>query len=245
MSLLKAVAPEIWECSQPLRVTGMELGHRMTVVRLGTNGLWIHSPVEWSTELEAELGTLGVVRHVVAPNRFHDLYLEGWRSACRTALFWAAPGLRTDSKFPFTGDLSADGNPEWGDVFDIELIGGMPSVNELVYRHHPSRTLIVADAVFNLPADVDFATAMLARANGIHGRLAVSRLYRSQMKDKEAVAASVRRILTWEFDRLLMGHGNPVVGQGTRALFATAWSWLPNAFPQGGDTASEEAPISE
>jgi hypothetical protein len=240
MSLLQVVAPEVWECSQPLRVAGMEMGHRMTVVRIGVNGLWVHSPVAWSAELAAELATLGTVRHILAPNCFHDLYLEPWRAECRTALFWAAPGLRARSKFPFTGDLSTEPHPEWAGSFSVELVQGMPDVNELVYLHRASRTLLVADLVFNLPSNVDFATALLARANGIHGRLAVSRYFRSKMRDKEAVAASVRRILTWEFDRLLMGHGTPVAGQGTRALFASAWAWLPGAFPQGGTGEAPE-----
>jgi len=240
MSQLQVIAPEVWECSRPLRVSGMEMGHRMTVVRTGVNGLWVHSPVSWTPELGAELATLGTVRHVLAPNCFHDLYLEEWRAQCRTALFWAAPGLRARSKFPFTGDLSADGHPEWSDLFSVELVGGMPGVNELVYFHRPSRTLIVADLVFNLPGNVDFATALLARANGIHGRLAVSRYFRLKMNDKDAVAASVRKILAWEFDRLLMGHGTPLTGHGTRALFASAWAWLPGAFPQGGDLATDD-----
>lgn len=242
MSLLKIVAPEVWECSQPLRVAGAEIGHRMTVVRLGSQGLWVHSPVAWSDDLGEELARLGTVRHVLAPSRLHDLHLDEWRKACRTALFWAAPGLREESKFPFAGDLSAEPHPEWGDAFEIELIGGMPSVNELVYLHKASKTLVVADAVFNLPAETDFRTTVMAKLNGIHGCLAVSRLFRTQMKDKAAVAASVRRILGWDFDRLLMGHGSPVYGQGTRALFATAWSWLPGAFPVAADPDAPENP---
>lgn len=242
MSELRAIAPEVWECSRPLKIAGMEIGHRMTVVRLGTNGLWIHSPVSWTPELGAELNALGIVRHVLAPSRLHDLYLEEWRPNCRTALFWAAPGLRGESSFPFTGDLSEEANSEWGDAFDVVLIAGMPDVNELVYLHKPSRTLIVADLVFNLPADTDFMTSMMAKANGIHGKLAVSRLFRSKMKDKAAVADSVRTILGWEFDRLLMGHGKAVTGQGTKALFASAWAWLPGAFPQGSERTEEVEP---
>jgi hypothetical protein len=232
MSELKAVAPEVWECSRPLRVAGMEIGHRMTVVRLGVNGLWVHSPVAWTGPLGEELAALGSVRHVVSPNRLHDLYLEQWRPQCRTALFWAAPGLRGDSKFPFTGDLSEDPNSEWGGAFDVVLVAGMPEVNELAYLHRASRTLIVADLVFNLPSKTDFASAALARLNGVHGKLAVSRLFRGKMKDKSLVAESVRRILSWDFDRLLMGHGDPVVGHGAKALFASVWAWLPGAFPQ-------------
>jgi hypothetical protein len=233
MNQLRMLGPEIWETSAPLRAAGMQIGHRMTVVRLGVDGLWVHSPVEWSAELGRELAQHGEVRHVIAPSLMHDMYLDGWRAGCRTALFWAAPGLRQRmSRFPFTGDLDEAGHAEWREHITTRLIAGMPKINEMVFLHHASKTLIVADLVFNLPSDTDGMTAMLARLNGIHGKLAVSRLFRSMIRDKSAVAASVREVLKWDFDRLVMGHGDVIATAAARQLFAAAWAWLPGAFPE-------------
>ncbi len=233
MNELQAVAPELWICSRDFRDSGIEVGQRMTVVRVGVNSLWIHSPLPLSPELAADLAALGTVRHVLVPNCLQKPPLEEWRTHCRTALFWAAPGLRQISDFPFSGDLSEVPHPEWLGHFTPTLIQGMPTVNEVTYLHNGSRSLIVADLVYNLTTETDFASRLLARANGIHGHLAVSRLFRSRMKDKTAVAASLRSILSQEFDRLIPSHGSLLSGHGTRSLFAAAWSWLPDAFPSG------------
>jgi hypothetical protein len=207
----------------------------MTVVSLPGGALWVHSPIEWSRELAEELAALGEVRHIVAPNRFHDLWLETWRTKCRTALLWGAPGLREEhagDRTHITGDLTDEPHQEWAGVIDQVLLLGIPKVNEVVFLHIPSRTLIVADLVFNLTGKLDFGTTVLATLNGCLNCLAVTRLFKSTIKDRALFAESVRRVLEWEFERVVVGHGE-IVTTGARHLLAVAFGWLPEAFPQG------------
>ena len=51
---------------------------RMTVVRLASGGLWLHSPTQISDGLRAELDALGPVRHLVSPNRIHYSHMLSW-----------------------------------------------------------------------------------------------------------------------------------------------------------------------
>lgn len=224
--MLDPLAPGLWELNDPLSVFGMELGHRMTVVRLPDGSLWLHSPVAFSAELAAELAAIGPVSHVVAPNCVHDTYLEEWFAACPSAHFHGAPGfarIRPDLKFTATlGDAVL---PAWADMFDQHVVAGMPRVNEVVFLHHPTRTLIITDLAFNLGPDLPLLTRALLRVNGSYNRFACSRLLRSTMRDRAAVRASIDKILAWEFDRIVLSHGRNVDVGGKR-LLREAYSFL-------------------
>jgi hypothetical protein len=49
---------------------------RSVIVRLGSGGLWIWSPVELTSDLRADVDRLGPVRHLVSPNKLRHLYLR-------------------------------------------------------------------------------------------------------------------------------------------------------------------------
>ena len=59
----------------PFRAGGLELGGRMTVIRLPDGGLWIHSPVRFEPAHRAAVDALGPVRFLVAPNLMHHLHI--------------------------------------------------------------------------------------------------------------------------------------------------------------------------
>jgi hypothetical protein len=225
-ALLHPVAPDLWERNEPLAVLGMHLGHRMTVVRLTGGGLWLHSPVAYSEALDEALAALGPVAHVVAPNCMHDTYLEGWRTACSGARFHAAPGLaqaRPDLRF--TDQLADGADPEWAGVLEQHLVRGMPRLNEVVFWHRPTRTLILTDLAFNLGSDLPWLSRVLLRLNGCHDCFAVSRLLKTTIRDRAAVRASLDHILGWDFDRIILSHGRNVATDG-KTLLREAYAFL-------------------
>jgi hypothetical protein len=206
--MLTSLAPDLWERNEPLTIFGMAIGHRMTVARLTDGSLWLHSPVAYRPELAAALTALGPVRHVVAPSTIHDTYLEGWFAAYPSAQFHGAPGFleaRPDLKFNTT--LGDNPDPAWGGLFAAHMLGGVPRLNEVIFLHRPSRTLIVTDLVFNLGPDMPLLSRLLLRLNDCDCRLAVSRLFRSTIKDRAALRRSLDLILGWDFDRVVVSHG--------------------------------------
>ncbi len=206
--MLTPFAPGLWELDAPLIVVGMALGHRMTVARLPDGSLWIHSPVAHSRELAAALAALGPVAHVVAPNGGHDTYLEGWFAAYPRARFHGARGF---SKFrpalKFTDTLGDTPDPAWAATFDQHVLRGMPRVNEVVFLHRASRTIIVTDLVFNLGSDMPLLSRVLLRLNDCYCKFGTSRFYRAFIRDRPALRASLDHILAWDFDRLILSHG--------------------------------------
>lgn len=224
--MLTALAPDLWEFDAPMTVFGMALGHRMTVVRLPDGGLWLHSPVEHSRELGAELARLGPVAHIIAPNAMHDTYLEGWFAAYPQSRFHAAPGLqRARPDLAFTDKLTDTPAPAWAAVLAQHVIRGMPRLNEVVFLHRASRTLILTDLAFNLGGEMPLLSRVLLRLNDCYCKFGPSRLLKSTLRDRDAVRNSLAAILAWDFDRIVLSHGANITG-GAKPLLRDAFAFL-------------------
>ena len=208
------MADNVWEVSEPLKAAGLQLGHRMTVMKLGSGELVVHSPVRWSEGLRDALLELGSPGWFVAPSRFHDLYWPEWFRAFPKARFAAVPGMAKEHpELPFTGVLTQESD-FWGDELVALPVRGMPRLNEHVFLHGPSRSLIVADLVFNVDADAqNLMGKLILRLNAIYRRPGTSRIFRALIKDKTAFRESLQRILSHEFDRTIVGHGKNIGGR--------------------------------
>ena len=145
---LEPFATDIWTAHMPeLRFLGLQVGSRMTVVRLPDGGLWVHSPIAMTPELRREVDELGPVRWIVAPNVYHHLYAGDWARLYPDAQLWGAQGLEKKRKdLRFHGILGRDG-PAW--PFRSQHIAGS-FLDETMFFHEPSGTLISCDLFENL-----------------------------------------------------------------------------------------------
>jgi hypothetical protein len=86
VDVLKPVAEGLWIVdSGPLSAYGLALPLRMTVVRLSSGDLWLHSPTRFDGELKREMEKIGPIRHLVAPDIAHWMHLQDWQRACPEA----------------------------------------------------------------------------------------------------------------------------------------------------------------
>ena len=70
----------LWTVPSPLSVLGIiRLNTRMTIIRLQGGGLWIHSPIPWSEELDNDVRSLGQIEFIVAPSCFHHMFVGPWK----------------------------------------------------------------------------------------------------------------------------------------------------------------------
>ena len=60
---------------------GFDYPTRMAAVRMADGGLWLWSPVAKTAAIEAEVRSLGPVRHLVSPNKLHYLFLAEWQAS--------------------------------------------------------------------------------------------------------------------------------------------------------------------
>ena len=56
---LTRIDENLWEVIAPVKVPGLRIDHRMTIVRLSSGDLVVHSPVEYSGALRDEILRLG------------------------------------------------------------------------------------------------------------------------------------------------------------------------------------------
>ncbi len=223
---MQQLHPDLWIADAPLRFAGLEVGSRMTVVRLPGPKLLLHSPIAASDELVREVKALGPVAYLVAPNRFHHLFVGDWQRACPDAAIYAAPGL--DAKradLAIAGELSDEPEPGWKGVLDQVLLDGFPLVNEVVFFHRSSATLIATDLAFNVGSNSPRLTRLAFRLAGSYGRLAPTLVERLFVRDRAAFRHSLERILEWPFERVVVAHGE-VSEQGGREELIRGYSWV-------------------
>jgi hypothetical protein len=225
--MLQKLADGLWADARPFRAGPfLELGTRMSVVRLADGGLFLHSLVEIDAEARAALEGLGPVHHLVAGNQLHHLYLASALKAFPQAEVWGAPGLAEKRKdLRFEGVLGDEAPTAWRTDLDQLAVRGIPRANEVVFLHRASRTLLVTDLCFNVRHSDHFATRLFMRVNGAYGRFGPTRLLRTLVRDRPALRASVEKILAWDFERVVVTHGE-VLERGGRDALRAGFAWL-------------------
>jgi len=224
--LLRELAPDLWVAEQSLRFLGLDVGARMTIIRLPGGGLFLHSPIARSDELAREVERIGRPTFLVAPNRFHHLYVGDWQAAYPDARLFVAPGLETKrSDLRVDEVLDSEPPPDWSEVLGQVPVRGFPFANEVVFFHTPSRTLVASDLVFNVRERSPTLTRIAFRLLGAYGRPSSSFAERLLIRDRPAFRESLDRILSWPISRIVLAHGDVVEENGRQAL-AQAYSWL-------------------
>lgn len=210
-----------------MRFFGIDLGTRMTVARLRDGSLFLHSPVALDETLRAELDRLGTPRHVVAPNRFHHLFVGDYRDAFPEVRLYAAPGLQEKrADLTFDAVLGDDAPAAWAGQLDQKHFAGFPLMNEVVFCHRASGTMLTADLAFNLGPESPLATRIAFRLVGGYGELGPSLVEKLLIQDRMAARRSLDAILAWDFERVVVTHGN-VLASGGREALAHGYRWLP------------------
>lgn len=217
---------DLWISDSPLRFLGLEVGARMTVVRLPDSKLLLHSPIAARAELVREVSALGPVAYIVAPNRLHHLFVANWQQAFPDASTYVAPGLETKrADLAISGVLGDEPEPGWKGVLDQILLAGFPFANEVVFFHRPSATLIASDLAFNVGANSPPLTRLFFRAAGTYGRLSPTFLERLLVRNRTAFRHSLERILEWPFERVVVAHGD-VCEKGGREELIRGYLWI-------------------
>lgn len=222
---MHALADGLWVEAAPQSFFGLHLGTRMTVVRLRDGGLLVHSPVALTPALKAEVDAIGRVRHIVAPNIAHHLYSGHWKGAYPDAVLHGATGLAKRRKdLAIDQELRGQAHADWQGVLETAFVEGT-MLNETVFFHPPSRSLIVADMIENFDTSDHWPTRAYLKLSGIHGKTGLSRGLRPFYRDRRAARRSVDQMLDWDFDRIVLAHGDVIEG-GARDALRDAYTWL-------------------
>jgi hypothetical protein len=233
LDVAKPAAEGVWIVdSGPLRLMGMPMPVRMSVIRLAGGDLWLHSPTRYDEALRRELERHGRVRHLVAPSSAHWMFVQEWQRRCPDTVTWAAPGLRERGAVKKSGvrldhDLDETAPPDWASEIEQVIVPGA-GFREVAFFHKPSRTLVLTDLIANLEAEkLPLPMRLMARLTGVlapdgkapgYVRLII------RAKRREAAAAAAR-IVAWRPERVVFSHGRWFERDGAAAL-ERAFKWL-------------------
>jgi len=101
----------------------------------------------------------------------------------------------------------------------------MPKLDEFAFLHRPSRTLLVTDLVFNIRESSSWLTRTYLKLCRTYGKLAPTLLLKSMVKDRPALRASLDTVLGWDFERVVVCHGE-VLERGGREALRDGFAWL-------------------
>ncbi len=221
---LRTIGTNIWVAESPLRFLGLELGTKMTVIKQ-SSGLLLHSPIKPTPSLAKQIAEIGDVASIIAPNKLHHLFAGDLHKLFPNSKLYGASGLakkRPDLKIEAEMDMNF--KPNWSDV-EFHIIKGMRYVNEVVFYHKISKTLILTDIGFNLGDDKPLMTRLFGRMIGIYKKFGCPpEIKYGLVSDRQLFLKSIQRILEWDFDQIVMAHGN-IVAQNGRKIFAKAFNW--------------------
>lgn len=209
---LKPFTNSIWIATTPIRFFGTWFPHVMTVVRLNDGTLLLHSPCRSSPELVEAIAAIGNVAHIVAPNWFHDLYLDEYRAIYPNATLWGPAFLKKQRPSLVDTVLDIDPTPWEAEMPHVSL-RGLLTFDESIFYHRASETAIVADFLMNAVANE--RTPLLTRIGyaffGLRGQLKVFPiLHWFGIAHRASMRQVANALIAWHPQRLIVGHGTPL-----------------------------------
>lgn len=222
-------------------------------------GILVFAPIPWGPEMKDFLQVLEPgknladinVKYLVAPDCEHHMGLKSWKEQFPNAKILAPDPLSARKRkeglivdYAFTKDVSSqlltaespaisDGTlPIPGEVtneFDFVYLPATTN-KELIVLHKPTKTLLCADFIFNLPAHEQYkgsgisptsGFSFIAKFLGIDSWLQ-RKTIGSSLPKSDGVA--INAMYDWHFERLIMCHGDILEGTDIREKYAALFS---------------------
>ena len=225
-SVLEVVVPDsIWATERPVWFSGVRMRSRTTIVRLSDGGLWVHSPGPPTAEVCAALDALGEVRWIVVPNKFH--HLEAPATAARYPKARVVGPKTVRARNPKVSLAMGTDDPEYiGSTSELKPIqlGGVPFLDETVFFHAASGSLIAADLLISACARDHFTWRMAARIWGLYGKSKTPPDVRWSTRANTAAAASITQLGALPLQRILVAHADPITERPVQQL-TEAWEF--------------------
>ena len=196
----------------------------MTAIVLADGGVLLHSPVPIDDALRAEIARLGEVRALLAPSTCHHLFVADAQRAFPGVPTYAIAGL--EKKRP---DLVLEPLPDalWADEIDRAIVGNRV-MREVVLLHRASRTVIAVDLVENVRDEtpgVDRVMRTWLKLLGQWNKPRPAPELRWLTRDHAAARRELERILSWDFDKMVIAHGELFERDAKDAL-REAWRFV-------------------
>lgn len=228
---ISAFAENVWTVDGPsVRDMGVTFTTRMTIVKLRNGLLWVDSPVSVSSETLKRITELGPIKYLVAATPRHVWRLAAWHALFPDAETWEPRTTSFTLKhgdLPVTGILGDSVPESWAEDFDQLAFRGNPLIEEVVFFHRPSRTVILDDLIQVHPivSGRPFRNALVRLGGVAYPNGGVALDIRLCFIHRSVARQSLQKLLSWDFNRLIIAHG-PCIENDARAFVKRAFHWL-------------------
>ena len=220
-------------------------------MRLQNNSLAVFSPIALTPDVRTHLEELGNnVQYIAALDYEHHIFVSEWAKAFPNAKVLGVEGLpekressketagtKFDHLWTQKNKLDFKVDADFDRDFEYEYVHSHGN-KELVFFYRPDRTLIEADLIFNLPATEQYSRTKEGAEAGILTKLFVGLMsaqgsakwqkrfiwYAISAKDRTGFNQSIKRINTWDFQRIIPCHGD-VIENNAKGIFQTVFEW--------------------
>ncbi|KAF8886131.1 hypothetical protein BD779DRAFT_1673311 [Infundibulicybe gibba] len=248
--VIREVTPGIWTFSRPFAAFGiLPWGGRSTAIKLSSGDVWVLASTPLTEETKSTLDKLGpvangcrrppslILGYFPSQSVVHDdqdlLFEAEYKRAYPEAKVIGVEPLVAKKKkqgLVLDGAYGAD-PPETLYGFEEEIkacyFSGFSS-KDVAWFHVATKTLIQADLLFNLPGYEQYSKVKKSPKIPIIGKFDPwgsfhKRFLSLQGKDKEAMRRDANIVASWDFERVIMCHGDVIETDGKKA-WTTAWS---------------------
>lgn len=231
--MLREIDHNIWVDEQPLKYLGLSVGTRMTVIVLSNGELVVICPIQVDDATIAQINQLGNVSYIVAPNLYHHLFAASFKAIYPNAKLVASPGLESKRPDLIIDKFLSDVKNIFGDEVEYLLfdgirtfgLGGAALLQEFVFFHRASKTLVLTDTAFHFDESFSPLTQLVFRLIGGYKKLSPSLLEKFSTQETENVKHSVQNILAWDFKRVIMAHGS-ILENDAKQQFKEGYEWF-------------------
>jgi len=190
---IEKLSDHLWRVEGNLE--GIDMKRVMSIGKRADGTLVIHNAIALGEAEMAEIDAWGKVRAIVVPNGYHRLDAKVFADRYPEARVLCPPGATAKVEQVVKVDGNYDALVRDG-VVDLELLDGTKQrEGVMIVRSGDDVSLVVNDAVFNMPHLHGFTGFLLRRVTGSSGGPRVSRLSRWLMiADKRAFRAHLEKL---------------------------------------------------
>ena len=226
-ALNEYVPGRVWLKDYPIRFAGCRFNARMTVIRLSDGRLLIHSPCQIDAVMKSEIEALGPVAFIIAPGNYHYRHVKSAQDAFVGAETHICPGIeKKDPKLTYSKVLGDEPDPAWAEDLDQVLVRGSRFIWEVVFFHRATKILILVDLIENYGDNTTKVSGILRFWWKVIFRMwnrpKPAPEYQIGWRNKAAARKCLERILTWDFDKIIIAHGDLIEEEAQR-IARTAW----------------------
>ena len=228
---MQAFAQNVWIVDGPnVRDFGVMFTTRMIVVKLANGSLWVDSPVPVPFDTLKHITELGPVSYLVAATPRHVWRLEAWHTLFPEAQLWVprtTPFTLKKEHLPFTDMLGDAPQSDWADDFDQLAFQGNPLIEEVLFFHKASRTVILDDLIQIHPrVKGKLLRNALFKLEGVASpQGGVGLDIRLSFTRRNLARRSLEKLLSWDFDKLIIGHG-VCIEKDAKPFVEQVFHWL-------------------